>query len=216
MIVVSVSTSRSRIVNCFVCFFIFFSILQRIKFKVSPDKQCYLIWKPNNPISFQGKLNNQSNLFLNLLFHNFILSYAGYCPQYKYRIGDTFGSHTHKLLIDPCAGHSEKILLSDRSTDDYHVERPTLQEIDIVKNHERDAGDTIYKYPTIPGYEGFVPRINGTYGQRFSVAATEGLAKFQMDNLRNKRKRNVLRHRGAVQEKLNKGRSLGERLVRNV
>lgn len=66
----------------------------------------------------------------------------------------------------------------------------------------------------IPGYEGFVPRINGTYGQRFSVAATEGLAKFQMDGLRNRRKRNVLRHRSAIQQKLVKGRSLGERSVR--
>lgn len=95
-------------------------------------------------------------------------------------------------MVDPCAGHSEKIVLSDRSIDDYHVERPTLQEIDIVKNRARDSGDTIYKYPTIPGYEGFVPRINGTHEQRFSVAATEGLAEFQMDCLRNRRKRNVL------------------------
>ncbi len=116
-------------------------------------------------------------------------------------------------MIDPSAGHSEKIILSDRTVDDYHIVRPTLQEIDIVKNHERNSGDTIYKYPTIPGYEGFVPRINGTCGQRFYVAATEGLAKFQMDNLRNRRKRNELRHRGAMQEKLVKGRSLGERLV---
>lgn len=141
-------------------------------------------------------------------------SYTGHCPQYKYRISDTFGSQTHKLLIDPCAGHSEKIILSDRTVDDYHIERPTLQEIDIVKNHERETGDPIYKYPTVPGYEGFVPRINGTYGQRFSVAATEGLAKFQIDCLKDRRKRNVLTHRCAMQEKLVKGRSLGERSVR--
>lgn len=147
-------------------------------------------------------------------WHRFVsFSYGGYCPKYIYRIGDTYGSQTHKLLIDPSAGHAEKIVLSDRSVDDYRVQRPTLQEIDILKNHERDAGDTIYKYPTIPGYEGYVPRINGTYGQRFFVAATEGLAKFQMDNLNNRRKRNVLRHRGALQENLTSGRSLGERMV---
>ncbi|XP_037037405.1 UPF0605 protein GA14893-like [Bradysia coprophila] len=144
---------------------------------------------------------------------SFIPGYSGYCPQYKYRIGETFGSQTHKLLIDPCAGHSENLILSDRTVDDYHIERPTLQEIDIVKKHERDSGDTIYKYPIIPGYEGFVPRINGNCGQRFFVAATEGLAEFQMDNLKNRRKRNVLRHRGALQQKSVKGRSLGERLL---
>lgn len=52
---------------------------------------------------------------------NYIPGYTGYCPQYKYRVGDTYGSLTHKVLIDPCTHHAEKLILSNRITDDYHV-----------------------------------------------------------------------------------------------
>lgn len=48
-------------------------------------------------------------------------SYAGFCPQYKYRMGDTYGTTTHKLLLDPTVNHAEKLVLSDRTADDYQV-----------------------------------------------------------------------------------------------
>lgn len=47
--------------------------------------------------------------------------YTGFCPQYKYRMGDTYGSTTHKLLLDPTVSHAEKLILSDRTIDDYDV-----------------------------------------------------------------------------------------------
>lgn len=50
-----------------------------------------------------------------------MFSYTGFCPQYKYRIGDTYGSTTHKLLLDPTVSHAEKLIISDRSRDDYDV-----------------------------------------------------------------------------------------------
>lgn len=52
---------------------------------------------------------------------HFIPGYKGYCPQYKYRVGETYGSLTHRLLIDPCIHHAEKLILSNQVTDDYHV-----------------------------------------------------------------------------------------------
>lgn len=47
--------------------------------------------------------------------------YTGFCPQYKYRIGDTYGTTTHKVLLDPAVHHAEKLVLSDRNVDDYNV-----------------------------------------------------------------------------------------------
>lgn len=47
--------------------------------------------------------------------------YAGYCPQYRFRCGETYGSLTHKLLIDPTVNHAETIILSNRVVDDYEV-----------------------------------------------------------------------------------------------
>ncbi|KAJ8967146.1 hypothetical protein NQ314_003061 [Rhamnusium bicolor] len=77
--------------------------------------------------------------------------YTGFCPQYKYRLGDTYGTTTHKVLLDPTVHHAEKIVLSDRRRDDYQAYRPPLRDIDIVNDRH---GDTIYKHPMVPGYEG--------------------------------------------------------------
>lgn len=144
---------------------------------------------------------------------HFIPGYKGYCPQFIYRVGDTYGTVTHKLLVDPCVSHAEKIVLSNRNSDDYHLERPTLREIDLVREMG-SSEDPIYQHPMVPGYEGFVPRINGKFGQRYSIAATEGLADFEREGLRQRCKARQLRHRGALQETQSSGRSLGERSVR--
>lgn len=47
--------------------------------------------------------------------------YTGYVPQYRYRIGETFGKTTHKIMLDPHIQLAEKLVLSDRSTDSYQV-----------------------------------------------------------------------------------------------
>ncbi|XP_022920071.1 CIMIP2 protein CG18335-like [Onthophagus taurus] len=128
-----------------------------------------------------------------------IPGYTGFCPQYKFRIGSTYGSTTHKLLLDPTVSHAEKLVLSDRTLDDYQVERPAQRDIDIVNARFRQ-GDVCYKHPTIPGYEGFVPRLNGLFGQRYSVQATEGLSEFQQMQDRDKAALNQLLRQGALQD----------------
>lgn len=93
------------------------------------------------------------------------------------------------------------------------MDRPTLREIDLIRARGANSGDPIYQHPLVPGYEGFIPRINGKYGQRFSIAATEGLADFERESLRNRCKARKMRHRGALQATSSGGRSLGERSV---
>ncbi|KAL1505685.1 hypothetical protein ABEB36_005191 [Hypothenemus hampei] len=114
---------------------------------------------------------------------HFIPGYTGFCPQYKYRIGNTYGTTTHKVLLDPTVHHAEKLVLSDRYADDYKTFRPALRDIDIVNERQ---GDTIYKHPMVPGYEGFVPREHAEYGQRYTVQATEALSDFE--KLQNQKK----------------------------
>ncbi|CAH2215916.1 jg7420 [Pararge aegeria aegeria] len=82
-----------------------------------------------------------------------IASYTGHCPEYKYRIGDTYGSTTHKILLDPSVSHSERLVLSDRTADDFQIFRPPRTDIDVVNARFRN-GDPVYKHPMIPGYEG--------------------------------------------------------------
>lgn len=107
---------------------------------------------------------------------HFIPGYTGFCPQYKYRLGDTYGTTTHKVLLDPTVHHSEKLVLSDRTVDDYSTYRPPARDIDIVNERH---GDTIYKHPMVPGYEGFVPKEHSQFGQRYTVQATEALSSFE-------------------------------------
>lgn len=107
---------------------------------------------------------------------HFIPGYTGFCPQYKYRLGNTYGTTTHKVLLDPVVHHSSKLVLSDRTVDDYYTYRPPARDIDIVNERH---GDTIYKHPMVPGYEGFVPREHGQFGQRYTVQATEALSAFE-------------------------------------
>lgn len=117
--------------------------------------------------------------------------------------------------MDPCVGHAERIVLSNRNLDEYHVSRPTLREIDLIRQHGEEIGDPIYKHPFIPGYEGFVPRINGKFGQRFLIEATEGLADLEREAMRNRCKLRKMKHRGALQSSATGSRSLGERSVCN-
>ncbi|XP_069685802.1 CIMIP2 protein CG18335-like [Periplaneta americana] len=129
---------------------------------------------------------------------HFIPGYTGYCPQYRYRVGHTYGGQTHKLLLDPTVSHSEKLVLSDRTVDDYQVYRPPERDIDIVKARFR-FGDTVYQHPFVPGYEGFVPRQNGLFGQRFSVVATEALAEDERQRMKDRSALNQLNLQVALQ-----------------
>ncbi|XP_017780583.1 PREDICTED: UPF0605 protein CG18335 [Nicrophorus vespilloides] len=141
---------------------------------------------------------------------HYIPGYVGFCPQYKYRVGNTYGSTTHKLLLDPTVSHAEKLVLSDRSADDYQVVRPAKRDIDIVDARTKHGGE-IYKHPTIPGYEGFVPRLNGMFGQRYTVQATEALSQFDQLQQADRAALNQLIRQGALQDKKWDPRDLDDR-----
>ncbi|XP_058464596.1 UPF0605 protein CG18335-like isoform X2 [Malaya genurostris] len=133
---------------------------------------------------------------------HYVPGYTGYCPQLMYRIGNTYSSLSHKLLLDPTVSHSEKLILSDRSTDDYHVHRPTLKEIDatgtIVPRHEdMDSRDVTYQKSLMPGYEGFIPKTQNKFGRRYAVVTSEGLNEFERDCQQTRAQIKKLRHRTA-------------------
>ncbi|XP_014608476.1 PREDICTED: UPF0605 protein CG18335-like [Polistes canadensis] len=141
-----------------------------------------------------------------------IPGYTGFSPQYRYRCGETYGSLTHKLLLDPCVNHSETLVLSNRATDDYQVSRPPKNDIDIVNSRFKRT-DPIYVHPTIPGYEGFVPNFNANCGQRYTVLATEGLAEFERQQIKNKEALNQLETVIALQSGRSEPRNLKDRLL---
>ncbi|KAF3422306.1 hypothetical protein E2986_12851 [Frieseomelitta varia] len=123
-----------------------------------------------------------------------IPGYAGYCPQYRYRCGETYGSLTHKLLLDPT------------------VQRPPKDDIDTV-NARYKTTDPIFIHPIKPGYEGFTPKLLARNGQRYTVLATEGLAEFERQQLRNKAALNEVKKIVAIQSGQGEPRNLEDRLL---
>ena len=88
--------------------------------------------------------------------HVTICRYCGYVPQFKYQIGETFGTHTHKLLSDPQVLSSGNPVLSD--TLPSAVAPPKTKE-DFFSNpayqsHTRSLGDQKYVPQMVPGYTG--------------------------------------------------------------
>ncbi|XP_046740204.1 UPF0605 protein CG18335-like [Diprion similis] len=141
-----------------------------------------------------------------------IPGYAGFCPQYRYRCGETYGSQTHKLLLDPTINHAETLILSNRTTDEYQVTRPAKDDIDIV-NARFKNGTPVYVHPITPGYEGFTPGLNASHGQRYTVTATEGIAELKRQEIQNKEVLNQLQKVVAVQSGRGEPRNLEERLL---
>ncbi|CAD6216314.1 GSCOCG00004466001-RA-CDS [Cotesia congregata] len=139
-----------------------------------------------------------------------IPGYTGCCPQYRYRCGETYGSLTHKLLVDPTINRSERLILSNRVKDDYEVLRPPKDDIDIV-NARSKRRDVIYTHPMIPGYQGFMPNLNARLGHRYSVIASEGLADFERQQMKSRAALNHLRKVRALHDGYGEPRSLDDR-----
>ncbi|EZA58647.1 hypothetical protein X777_14816 [Ooceraea biroi] len=141
---------------------------------------------------------------------HYIPGYTGYCPQYRFVCGDTYGKATHKLLLDPTINHAKTLILSNRATS--YCEIPSKCDIDVV-NARFKRTDPVFVHPMLPGYEGFIPSLNTEIGQRYTVLATQRLAKFERQQLRDKAALNQLREIINVQSRQAESQDLEKRLV---
>ncbi|KAK0179577.1 hypothetical protein PV327_005316 [Microctonus hyperodae] len=141
-----------------------------------------------------------------------IPGYTGYCPQYRYTCGETYGNVTHKLLLDPTIHHAKTLIVSNNITEDHDTSRPTKDDINVVTARSKKR-DITYQHPMIPGYQGFMPKLNSQLGQRFSVMATEGLAEFDRQHRKNKEARHRLEKVVAIQGGQAEPQTLDDRLL---
>ncbi|XP_070158788.1 CIMIP2 protein GA14893 [Polyergus mexicanus] len=139
-----------------------------------------------------------------------IPGYTGYCPQYRFKYGETYAKVTHKLLLDPAVNHANTLILSNCVTDNNETWRPPKSDINVV-NARCKRTDPVFVHPMLPGYEGFIPGLNGRIGQRYMVLATEGLADFERQQLRAKATLHQLKKTIDVQSGRAEPRNLEER-----
>ncbi|XP_034934562.1 UPF0605 protein CG18335-like [Chelonus insularis] len=111
-----------------------------------------------------------------------IPGYTGFCPQYRYRCGKTYGNLTHELLLDPTINYPKSLIDTKRTK---NLIRPTEDDIKIVNSRVKRR-NAVYEHPMVPGYQGFIPNLNARLGQRCSVMATEGLADFERKQLKDR------------------------------
>ena len=101
-----------------------------------------------------GKLKN-SSLLTPDPYH--VPGYCGYVPQFKYKLGETFGWHTHKLLTDQSVASSGVPILANTSFPSVPSTRPRTKE-DFFKSalgsRTRSWGDQKYAPQMVPGYTG--------------------------------------------------------------
>lgn len=100
--------------------------------------------------------------------------------------------------MDPSINHAEKLILADRTADDYEVYRPAQKDVDIVKSRIKQ-GDPVYQHPMISGYEGFIPRMTDHFGQSFRVNATEAISEFEQVQNKTRGALHRMRKLGAAQ-----------------
>ena len=90
-------------------------------------------------------------------------------PQFKYKIGETFGSHTHKLLTDPAVPSSGNPVLSDAQPP--LAPPPKTQEdffrSPVYSSRTRSWGDQKLVPQMIPGYTG-----KTSQGRHSAIAVT--------------------------------------------
>ncbi|KAH0952040.1 hypothetical protein HN011_006996 [Eciton burchellii] len=115
---------------------------------------------------------------------HYIPGYTGYCSQYPFVCGDTYARATHKLLLDPTISSTKTLILSD-NTVIADCEIPSKCDVDVVNARSKRV-DSIFVHPVVPGYEGFIPRLDTKIGGRYTVLATQGLAQFERQQLREK------------------------------
>lgn len=106
--------------------------------------------------------------------------YGGFVPQFKYKIGRTYGATTTELLEDSTVAKSELSVLSSTKHD-----LPTIQDRDASKKRHL-MGDVKLTSPMTPGYTGYIPRLQHHFGRRYAEASE--IAIMDHDNVMMKQK----------------------------
>ncbi|XP_069482890.1 ciliary microtubule inner protein 2B [Ambystoma mexicanum] len=114
---------------------------------------------------------------------HYIPGYGGFCPQYKYHLGKTYGKLTSQLLTSPDIKHSNHLVLQstfpppgkgDGARSFNHLPRSRRQRL----------GDKKVSFSIIPGYTGFIPRSQNFFAKTYMETSKDALTDFELDQLR--------------------------------
>ncbi|KAI1905186.1 hypothetical protein AGOR_G00013540 [Albula goreensis] len=110
----------------------------------------------------------------------YIPGYAGYCPQLKFNVGETYGKMTARLLTDPGVSRSRQLVLYNGNTSSGN----DLELRDKVLRSR--PGNRRHPDGMLPGYTGFVPKSRNYFSLPYGETCREALFEFEKDQERRK------------------------------
>ncbi|KAM4707470.1 ciliary microtubule inner protein 2B [Discoglossus pictus] len=113
---------------------------------------------------------------------HFIPGYSGFCPQYRYNLGKTYGKLTNQLLSSKDIQHSGQLVLQScpfpppRNSDMDHPQG-------VLRWRRPRLGDKKLTWSMIPGYTGFIPRSQNFFAKTYAEVSKEAMGDFKTEQL---------------------------------
>ena len=89
-----------------------------------------------------------------LCWYFLFFRYGGFCPQFKYQIGETFGKTTSTLLRNDAVASSGKLVLAEIRANSAPPADVNEMRTDLLTSRTHSWGDQKLMEEMIPGYTG--------------------------------------------------------------
>ncbi|XP_033121935.1 protein FAM166B-like [Anneissia japonica] len=110
-----------------------------------------------------------------------IPGYRGFCPQFKFQFGKTFGCTTSKLLTSDNIAPSGRAILSDINPGVFGKEEDAKR--GLLQERNARWGDQKLGKIMVPGYTGYIPKGEHYYGSRYAKTCLNAIADFEKDQI---------------------------------
>ncbi|CAH8837369.1 unnamed protein product [Trichobilharzia szidati] len=154
-----------------------------------------------------GPTLQQRQAFTNLEEGGHVPGYMGFCPQFKYRYGHSFGKETADIAKElpyyngPRTQHPHH-LYPVIGKDKAGVVRSVFSDEVPGRMLPKPAGDNKYFEGMIPGYSGDVPHMNFKFGGTYRNLSDECVDQFVREYKCTEQKRNELKELASLFPKL--------------
>ncbi|XP_072920364.1 ciliary microtubule inner protein 2B [Hemitrygon akajei] len=147
---------------------------------------------------------------------HYIPGYAGYCPQYKYHLGQSYGKLTSKLLTNPALRHSGQLLLQPNLYRETNYNMETKQNQNLLQSYKASRKAQKLTDSVISGYTGFIPRSKGYFSKTFTETCSDAVAEFEREQLKAASKKQEMELINALQTGKTAGMTEQEKRLRTV
>ncbi|KAM8961500.1 ciliary microtubule inner protein 2B [Pelodytes ibericus] len=115
---------------------------------------------------------------------HYIPGYGGFCPQYRYNLGKTYGKLTSQLLTNPDIRRSGQLVLQSCPFPPPRTDSNRENPDGVTSRRRPRLGDQKLSWSMIPGYTGFIPKSQNFFAKTYTETSKEALTDFQRDQLR--------------------------------